>query len=145
MELAVTLEVKEVASTIEIMEIALLMLERQLEEATIKAPISGTVTAVIAKEGAVGAGLLFVIEDTENLRITTRFREYDIARVETGMEVAITSDATGSAVYTGVISRINPAAVISASVVEFEVEVVVTSHDTGLRIGTNTRINIILD
>jgi multidrug resistance efflux pump len=145
MGLAATLESREVASTLEIMEIALQILERQLEEATIKAPISGTVTAVIAKEGAVGAGLLFVIEDTENLRITTRFREYDIARIETGIEVTITSDATGNAIYTGTISRINPAATMTSPVVEFEAIVAVTSQNTGLRIGTNTRLNIIFD
>jgi multidrug resistance efflux pump len=145
MSLAVTLESREVASTIEIMEIAIQILERQLEEATIKAPISGTVTAVIAKEGAVGMGLLFVIEDTENLRITTRFRGYDIARIETGMEVTITSDATGNTVYNGTISRINPAATMTSPVVEFEAVVAVTSQNTGLRIGTNTRLNLIFD
>jgi multidrug resistance efflux pump len=144
-EIAALLESGELAGSLEVMEIALDILERQLEDSTIRAPISGTVTAVIAREGAVGMGALFVIEDTDSLRIISRFREYDIAQIEMGMEVAITSDATGNAVYAGVISRINPAAAISVSVVEIEVEVTVTSQNTGLRIGTNTRINIILD
>jgi len=119
--------------------------EQDLNDATITAPISGTVTAVIAREGAVGVGRMFVIEDTDNLRIITSFREYDIGKVETGMEVTITSDATGNAVYTGVISRINPAATVGAPVVEFEAEITVTSVNTSLRIGTNARINIILE
>ncbi|MCL2294851.1 MAG: efflux RND transporter periplasmic adaptor subunit [Spirochaetes bacterium] len=127
---------------------ALHALGRQL----IKAPISGAVTAVFAREGVPGPGLLFVVEDTDNLKIITRFREYDIGRIKTGMDVLITSDATGDAVYTGRISRINPAAIknefgetVAASVVEFEAEVAVTSANTDLRIGTNTRLTVILD
>ena len=55
------------------------------------------------------------------------------------MEVTITSNATGTAEYTGVISRINPAATPSSPVVEFEAEVAVTSAGTGLRIGMNNQ------
>jgi len=66
-------------------------------QSIIRAPINGTVTAVIAKEGDVGMGRLFVIEDTDNLKIITNVREYDIGKIELGMEVAISSDATGNA------------------------------------------------
>ena len=44
------------------MEISLQILENQLEDAIIKAPVSGVVTAVFAREGAVSPGVLFVIE-----------------------------------------------------------------------------------
>ena len=117
--------------------------EQQLEDSLIIAPASGTVTAVIAREGAIGMGLMFVIEDTSSLRIITSFREYDISRIRSGMEVTITSDATGDAVYTGIISRINPAATPLAPVVEFEAEITVTSPNTSLRIGTNARVKIV--
>jgi len=100
---------------------------------------------VIAREGAVGMGSLFVIEDTRNLKITARLREYDIGRIREGMYVTISSDATGDAVYSGTISRISPAAVAHSNVVEFEIEVAVTSANTALRIGMSTRLNIILD
>jgi len=132
----------ELSGNLEHMEIDLQVLERQLEDATIKAPINGTITAVIAREGAVGSGLMFVVEDTDNLRIMTSFREYDIGIIEEGMEVSITSDATGNTIYTGVIKRINPAAAASASIVEFEAEIEITSVDTGLRIGTTARVSV---
>jgi len=115
-----------------------------LERSVIRSPIDGTVTAVVAREGSVGMGLLFVVEDTDNLRVMTSFRESDLSLVETGMGVTITSDATGSAEYAGVISRINPAAMTFAPVAEFEAEVLVTSEDTSLRIGVNARLDIIL-
>ena len=134
----------QASANVEAMEITLQQLERQLEDSTLIAPIGGTVTAVIAREGAVGMGLMFTVEDTDNLRIITSFREYDLARVHAGMPVTIMSDSTGNAVHSGEIVRINPAATPNSPVVEFEAEIAVTSA-ADLRIGVNTRINIALD
>jgi len=135
----------ELTANLEHMEIALEQLEKRLADSTVTAPISGTVTGVIAREGAVGMGQLFVVENTDDLRIITSFREYDLGRVVQGMEVTITADATGDAVYEGIVSRINPAATPHAPVVEFEAEVAVTSVNTNLRIGMNTRLAIALE
>jgi len=142
MEHAVNLELTELTANLERAEISLRLLERQLEDSVITSPISGTITAVAAKEGAVGEGLMFVVQDTENLRVITRFREYDISRIETGMEVSITADATGGTVHTGVIGRINPAAIPDSPIVEFEVEIIIPEQTTALRIGMNARIEL---
>lgn len=135
----------EIAANLEPMEIAIELLERQLADSIITAPISGTVTGVIAREGASGLGLLFVVEDTENLRIITSFREYDIAFLTQGMEVSIIPDAMSGVEYVGVINRINPAASPFSQIVEFEAEVLVSSQSTNLRIGMNTRIDVELE
>jgi len=132
----------ELSGNLEHMEIAIEMLERQLDDAVITAPIDGIVTAAIAREGAIGAGLMFVVEDTSNLRVITRFREYDIAKIEEGMEVRITSDATSGAVYAGVINRINPAAIAGSPVVEFEAEVIIKSAASDLRIGATAWVEV---
>ena len=132
----------EISGNLEYMETALEQLKRHLNDAIITSPITGTVTAVIAREGAVGAGLMFVVEDMESLRIITSFREYDLANIAPGMEVSISSDGTGDAVYTGRISRINPAAIPHSPVVQFEAEVDVLSENTDLRIGMNARIMV---
>jgi len=135
----------EAATSVEQMEIALRQLERQLENSTITAPISGTITTVNIRQGSLASGLLFTIEDTDNLRIVTSFREYDISKITVGTEVIITSDGTGNAQHTGVINRISPAAVPHSSVVEFETEVLITSENSGLRLGMTTRIDIIFE
>jgi len=132
----------ELSGNLEHMEIAIEMLQRQLNDAIIIAPINGTVTAAIAREGAIGSGLMFVVEDTSNLRVITRFREYDIAKIEEGMEVRITSDATSGAVYAGIISRINPAAVAGSPVVEFEAEIAIESVVSDLRIGATAWVEV---
>lgn len=118
---------------------------------SIRSPISGVVTAVNAREGAVGLGLLFVVEDTENLIVKTRFREYDINRLKTGMEAAINPIAAND-VYSGIISRIHPAAVKNEfgetnifPAIEFEAEIVVTAPETNLRIGMTALVTIDLE
>lgn len=136
-------------------EIAIQKMQNTLEDASITAPVSGVVTAVYAKVGEPGNGLLFVIEDTESLKITTRIKEYDIANVQVGMPVTIKSDATGDKEISGTITYIAPAAVKSDtgstqtssnnSNVEFEAEVQVNDKDSGLRIGMNTRLTVLLE
>ena len=133
-------------------ELGIEKMEKQLSDSAIRATASGTVTAVYAKTGTVGSGLLFVIEDTDNLVIKTTIKEYDISSVRTGMNVIIKSDSTGSAVYEGIVSKIAPAAIKDSygetalrSDVEFEAQVTIISRNTDLRIGMNTRLNIILE
>lgn len=136
-------------------EIAIQKMQNTLEDASITAPVSGVVTAVYAKVGEPGNGLLFVVEDTESLKITTRIKEYDIANVQVGMPVTIKSDATGDKEISGTITYVAPAAVKSDtgstqtssnnSNVEFEAEVQVNDKDSGLRIGMNTRLTVLLE
>ena len=150
--LASNLENSQIAANNQARIIAIERLERQLEDSVITAPASGTITAVFADEGSMASGLMFVIEDIENLQISTRIREYDAARVAVGMPVEIRSDSTGQAVFEGILSHIDPTAlrnqagdIASITDVEFGAEITVLSQDTGLRIGMNTRLNIILD
>jgi RND family efflux transporter MFP subunit len=114
-------------------------------------PIDGVVTARFVREGAIANGLLFVVEDVDNLRIRTIIREYDIAKIHVRMPVTIISDATGNE-YVGKISRIFPTAMKNErgetacfSVVNFEVEVAVVSENVGFRIGMNARVRINLE
>ena len=130
-------------------QIALQRLQKQLADSTVTAPISGTVTVVDAKLGAPASGLLFVIEDTDNLVVKTKVREYDVSTVKEGMPVDVKSDATGDTIFNGQVQKIYPAAVKATDgttkdegTVEFETEVALTSKDTGLRVGMNVRLGV---
>lgn len=132
--------------------IELQKLQKDLQEAVITAPISGTVTAVYAKEGSSGSGLLFVIEDTENLKISTTIKEYDITSVSLGDRVTIKTDATGDAIYEGKLNKIAPTTLKDTSGdttettnAEFESEVLVDSGASDLRIGMNARLSVIYE
>jgi RND family efflux transporter MFP subunit len=139
------LDSAEIAMNKDSMLINLRRLEKQLDDSIIKSPASGTVTAVYAEEGSVVAGLLFIVEDTNNLRISSSVKEHDYSRVQIGQKVVIRSDSTGDYEYEGIISRIDPAANRHASDVEFGMIIEITSDETLLKIGMNTRLSIVME
>ena len=133
-------------------EVSLRQLRADLEGTEITAPAAGTVTAVYAEVGSSGAGLLFVIEDVDNLVVATSVKDYDVASVSTGMAVAIQSDSTGDEVYDGEVTSIAPTAAKNAAGetdtsgdISFATDVAVTSQDTGLRIGMSVELDFVLD
>jgi len=123
-------------------QVAIQRLRDELERAEILSPVSGTVTAVPAEEGALGAGLLFVIADTENLIVKTYINEFDLAQVNLDDTVAIMADATGNTVFAGTLTRIAPTSTPGGSYAAFESEVAV-SGAAGLRIGMSARLSIV--
>lgn len=125
------------------MEIGIKILEKQLVDAQVRSPINGVITDVIAKEGGNGAGLLFVVQDLDNLEIKTRVREYDIKDMYVGMEVGIRSYTTDN-VYIGKIKNIYPTA-ISDIPVKFNMVVEVTDVNTKLLVGSSAWVDITLD
>ena len=131
-------------------ELTLEQLEGSLDDLVITAPASGTVTAVYATVGGPSTGLLFVIEDVEDLVVKTTIRSYDIGQVQEGMDVTIKSDATGDASFDGSVSFIAPASQKTATGDTntanevFDAEEKVLSQDTGLRIGMSVRLNYVL-
>lgn len=132
-------------------EESLRQLKENLEDTRITAPVSGTVTAVYAKVGGSGSGLLFVIEDVDNLVVDTSVKGYDVGAVQPGMKVLIRSDATGDAELEGVLTSIAPTSNKNAmgqtdvtGEAVFAAEVEVTSKDTDLRIGMEAQLDYIL-
>lgn len=133
-------------------EASLRQLRADLEGTEIAAPAAGTVTAVYAEVGSSGAGLLFVIEDVEDLVVATSVKDYDVASVSPGMAVAIQSDSTGDAVYAGAVTSIAPTANKNAAGatdttgdISFATDVAVTDRDTGLRIGMSVELDFVLE
>ncbi|MDE7242742.1 MAG: HlyD family efflux transporter periplasmic adaptor subunit [Oscillospiraceae bacterium] len=134
-------------------EVSLRQLRADLADTNVTAPVSGTVTAVYAEVGSAGAGLLFVIEDIDNLVVSTSVKDYDVGVVKTGMPVTIKSDSTGDQIFDGEIASIAPTADktpagavnTSGGDVSFATDVNVLSQDSGLRIGMSVRLNFVVD
>lgn len=136
-------------NNIEIQKLALEKQRKTLRDAKITAPIGGTVTLVNVKENGSAAGLLFVVEDTENLVVATSIGEYDISRIKLGQEVIIKSDSTGDQEFLGTVSKIAPTAAKDASGststssnVAFDSEIAVKDKDPNIKIGMNVRLTI---
>ncbi|MEA5059488.1 MAG: HlyD family efflux transporter periplasmic adaptor subunit [Candidatus Pelethousia sp.] len=126
-------------------------LEAALDDTIVRAPAAGTITAVYATVGGSGSGLLFVIEDVNNLIVKSTVKAFDVGTVKEGLPVTIKSDATGDAVYDGSITFIapatqkTPAGETNTTSEVFDAEVAVSSRDTGLHIGMSVRLNYIVE
>ena len=114
-----------------------------LEDATVTAPVSGTITEVIASLGARPTGPLFVIQSTDSLEISTTVAEYDIPLIHEGQTVRFTTEATGGDELTGTVDLISPTAINSDG--DFEVIVRIDTPDERLRIGMNAKLTVVLE
>ena len=89
-------------------------MEDKLEDAVIKAPISGTVTRVYTKVGQFADKTddannpLIVIEDLKKLQMKVKISEYSIGMVKEDQPVEITADILGGKTVEGKIASISP-------------------------------------
>jgi len=135
------------AASVEIQELTLERLGNQLAEGRIVATASGVITAINANVGGMPNGVIFIIEDTENLYVSARVREHNIGAVEIGQEAIVTTEATGENAYGGAVSFISPRAVSAAgsTSVEFDVQAKLDKPDPAIRIGMNAFLNIVIE
>ena len=118
--------------------------KNRLEYAVITAPCDGIITAVNAEEGANATGVLFVIEDLENLKITASVGEYDIPYVSNGMEAVIRCDALGREEFPGKVTSVAPTATAASSgAASYKIEASIDSKDSRLLAGMSAKLNII--
>lgn len=132
-------------------------MQSKLENCTVTAPVSGTITAVYATEGASPSGVMFVIENTDALQLDVKIKEYDVNIIQPNMPAIIKADATGDGEFEGYLEKVAPTAVktplgdsgksdaANTKDVEFDATVIVSSKDTGLRIGMTARADIVTE
>lgn len=120
-------------------------LKDKLEYSVITAPCDGIITSVRAEEGLVAEGPLFVIEDLDDLRISSYVGEYDITYVNEGMNAAIRCDALDGAEYSGKVITVSPVSDASASNtgVNYKIETEVDGEDGKLRVGMSAKVDIV--
>lgn len=128
-------------------DVGLEKLKKNLEDSVITAPADGTVTQKNATVGAVPSGVLFVIEDTDDLMIDTKVKEIDAAIAKQGDPVTIQTDATGDAKIKGSVTSIAPAATVSTEEtgnVTYATKVHIDEKNPDLRIGMQARMDVVL-
>lgn len=132
--------------------------KQQLENCTIKATVDGTVTSVNATVGNSGNGILFELENLDNIEITVPIKEVDIANIKVGQRAEIKTDSTGNDVIEGEVVSVSPSAkkdIISqskdasqsqqgtSSDAGFEAKVKVNNANQNMKVGMSARVNII--
>lgn len=145
--LASSQTVESAENGIVLQEISLERLEKQLEDAVIVAPISGTITSVNAKVGQIANGTMFVIEDTDNLQVEATVNEYEVGMLTNGQSARIQTDSTGDEVLPGAVVRISDAAQTggSSSKVSFGVDIGLTEPNPRVKIGMNAQVVVIVE
>lgn len=122
-------------------------LKDKLEYAVITAPCDGVITSMRAEEGLIAEGPLFVIENLDDLKISSMVGEYDIPYVSEGMSAAIRCDALDGAEYGGKVITVSPTSDPSAASngVSYKIETDVDGEDGKLRVGMSAKVSIVSD
>ena len=122
-------------------------LKDKLEYAVITAPCDGVITSMRAEEGLIAEGPLFVIEDLDDLKISSYVGEYDISYVSEGMTATVRCDALDGAEYGGKVLTVSPTSEQSAANtgVNYKIETEVDGEDGKLRVGMSAKVSIISD
>lgn len=107
---------EQVDSAVEALREQIENYKEQRNDATIKAGIAGTITAVNVTEGETfSAGTIATIEGVDHFIVEAQIEEYDIPDIAVGMKVLIKTDATRDAELEGVVSYVAPRATNSNS------------------------------
>lgn len=125
-------------------------LAKSIEECTVKAPKDGLITALNVAEGSIPTTeSIMTIEDDTQLKITVQIKETDILRIKEGMEVLVTTTATGEEEFTGSVSRVvniySAADPYTNTEGGYKAEITIDAKDTDLLIGMNAKAKIILE
>lgn len=132
---------------------ATLDLARQkLEDATVRAPIDGTVLSksvslgqlVTSATGTFGRDTSIVtMANLQRVRMRVNVDEADMANVRSGEPAQIRVDAIPSRTFDGVVEKIEPSAVVNQGVTFFPVLVSIDNHERLLMPGMNGEVTII--
>lgn len=141
-------EIKIQEKRIKALEIEIKKHKEDLEKSDIISPIEGTVTDAEALElNVIGENtILFIIQDIDNLEVTTNISEYDISKINIGQVVKITGEGVGDKEYEGIVKYISPNAEIdrngqsTETVVEVKIEI--KDKNTGFKPNFSANIEI---
>ena len=125
-----------------------------LEDATLVAPISGTVISIASKvgeqvglasaAGSAGGGFI-VLADLSAFTVKADFAEADIVGIEEGQEVTVTFDAipgggvTGTVLEAGLFGGVDPS---GGRLTTYEVTISIPTPPQGLRVGMTAQASI---
>lgn len=127
--------------------------ERNLEFASVRAEIGGTIINKEASVGSVvssavsnvgGGSTIVTIADLSRVRMRVLVNETDIANVRVGQDAIVTVDALPNRTLRGTVEKVEPKAVIQQSVTMFPVLVSLANADQALLPGMNGEVSMVI-
>jgi HlyD family secretion protein len=128
--------------------------QQRLEDATVRAPISGTVIEKTVSLGQVitsgtsslgGGTTLIKMADLNKVRVRALVTEADIGTIQAGMNATVTVDAYPDRPFRGAVEKIEPQAVVQQSVTMFPVLITISNVEGLLKPGMNGEVSILID
>ena len=128
--------------------------QQRLEDATVTAPVAGTVIekavslgmVITSATGAFGGGTTLIkMADLSRVRMRAQFNETDIGQVRAGQPAVVIVDAYPDRRFTGTVEKIEPQAVVQQGVTMFPVLVSLSNLDGALKPGMNGEVQVQID
>ncbi|MEQ1691575.1 MAG: efflux RND transporter periplasmic adaptor subunit [Gemmatimonas sp.] len=128
--------------------------KQRLEDATVVAPVNGTIISkpvslgqvIASATGSVSGGTtLLLMADLTKVRVRALVNETDIGNVRAGQAARVTVDAYPERPFQGVVEKIEPQAVVQQSVTMFPVIVSLDNSEGFLKPGMNGEVSMIVN
>ncbi len=126
----------------------------QLGDATVRAPMAGTILQKDVEEGQViqsasqnvsGGTTLFVMASLGEMQVRTLVDETDMGQIREGMTARVEVEAYPDRTFAGEVRKIEPQAMVEQNVTMFPVIVQLDNRDGYLRPGMNAEVEILVD
>lgn len=123
---------------------------QKLEDATVRAPISGTIVSRPVTQGQIitsamsanGGTTLMTVADLGRVRMRVTIDEVEMGNIRVGESASVAVDAFRERTFEGVIEKIEPQAVVTQGVTFFPVMVNIDNKDGLLLPGMNGEVTI---
>lgn len=128
--------------------------KQRLEDATVTAPVAGTViekdvsqgVVITSATGAFGGGTtLLKMADLTTVRVRAFFNETDIGQVRPAQQATVVVDAYPDRRFQGLVEKIEPQAVVQQGVTMFPVLVTLDNREGYLKPGMNGEVSVLVD
>ena len=128
--------------------------QQRLEDATVRAPVAGTVIektvslgqVIASATGTFGGGTtLLKMADLNQVRVRALVNETDIGNVQPGQGASVTVDAYPDRTFRGIVEKIEPQAVVQQSVTMFPVLVTLDNREGFLKPGMNGEVAVLVE
>jgi HlyD family secretion protein len=128
--------------------------KQRLEDATVTAPVAGTVIektvslgqVITSATGAFGGGTtLLKMADLSRVRVRALFNETDIGQVSATQPATVIVDAYPDRRFAGMVEKIEPQAVVQQGVTMFPVLITLDNREGLLKPGMNGEVSVLID
>jgi HlyD family secretion protein len=124
---------------------------QRLEDATVRAPVAGTIIAkpvslgqviTSATSGPTGGTTILQMADLSKVRMRAMVNETDVGNVQPGQVASVVVDAFPDRRFQGVVEKVEPQAVVQQSVTMFPVLITLDNRDGKLLPGMNGEVTM---